>query len=382
MDSQQVLRILLLEDSPEDALLVQKVLRNDNLNFVTACVDTEPEFRAAIRSFEPDVVLSDHGLPGFNSIDALKICQQERTLTPFILVTGTMSDDYAVACLREGADDYILKTNLTRLPSAIRSALKKRRLEKLKRLARHALRKQNAELLKINQELDNLVYAVSHNLRGPLVSVLGLLNVARSETSLSGVRPLHAMMETSIQRLDETIHEILDYSRNARGEVKLGELDWSFIVNAALKDLHYLDSAQAVIKNIDLVTQIPSFSDGSRIQVILHNLLANALTYRSGKRDHEIGIRVIISQTECKISVQDNGIGIAPEILPHVFNMFYRGTGASQGAGLGLFIAREVVHKLKGKINIYSVREVGTVVTVQLPNETSCELNTRRGLRK
>lgn len=378
MDSQHALRILLLEDNPEDVLLVQKVLRHDNLKFITECVDTEPEFRAAIRSFQPDVVLSDHGLPGFNSIEALKICQQERSLAPFILVTGTMSDDYAVACLREGADDYILKSNLTRLPAAIRGAVKKRRLEKLKRLARHALRKQNDELLKINRELDNLVYAVSHNLRGPLVSVLGLLNVARSETSVTGMRPLHAMMEASILRLDETIHEILDYSRNARGEVKLGELDWQYIVASAWKDVEYLDPANAVKRNVDLVTQIPSFSDGNRIRVILHNLLSNALSFRSEGRDHQIGVRVVVSQTECKISVQDNGIGISADILPHVFNMFYRGTGGSQGAGLGLFIAREIVNKLKGKINIYSVLNSGTVVTVQLPNETSCELNARR----
>lgn len=378
MDSQHPLRILLLEDNPEDVLLVQKVLRHDNLKFITECVDTEPEFRAAIRSFQPDVVLSDHGLPGFNSIEALKICQQERSLAPFILVTGTMSDDYAVACLREGADDYILKSNLTRLPAAIRGAVKKRRLEKLKRLARHALRKQNDELLKINRELDNLVYAVSHNLRGPLVSVLGLLNVARSETSVTGMRPLHAMMEASILRLDETIHEILDYSRNARGEVKLGELDWQYIVASAWKDVEYLDPANAVKRNVDLVTQIPSFSDGNRIRVILHNLLSNALSFRSEGRDHQIGVRVVVSQTECKISVQDNGIGISADILPHVFNMFYRGTGGSQGAGLGLFIAREIVNKLKGKINIYSVLNSGTVVTVQLPNETSCELNARR----
>jgi len=378
MDSQHALRILLLEDNPEDVLLVQKVLRHDNLKFITECVDTAPEFRAAIRSFQPDVVLSDHGLPGFNSIEALKICQQERSLAPFILVTGTMSDDYAVACLREGADDYILKSNLTRLPAAIRSAVKKRRLEKLKRLARHALRKQNDELLKINRELDNLVYAVSHNLRGPLVSVLGLLNVARSETSVTGMRPLHAMMEASILRLDETIHEILDYSRNARGEVKLGELDWQYIVASAWKDVEYLDPANAVKRNVDLVTQIPSFSDGNRIRVILHNLLSNALSYRSEGRNHQIGVRVVVSQTECKISVQDNGIGISADILPHVFNMFYRGTGGSQGAGLGLFIAREIVNKLKGKINIYSVLNSGTVVTVQLPNETSCELNARR----
>lgn len=369
----------MLEDSEDDAVLIQRVLRKDNLSFVAECVDTETEFRNAIDTFQPDVVLSDHGLPGFNSREALKICLKARALTPFILVTGTVSDDYAVACLREGADDYILKSNLTRLPAAIRSALKKRKLEKLKRDARHTLRKQNEELIKINQELDNFVYSVSHNLRGPLASVIGLLNLANMETTLEAVRPLLAMMGVSMQRLDETIQEILDYSRNARHEIQLGELDWQQIVDSCLKKVEYLDPDQTVKKHLDLVTYIPSFSDGSRIAIILNNLVSNALTFRNSTRAHEISIRVVVSQTQCKITVQDNGSGIAPHSMPHVYNMFYRGADNSHGAGLGLYITREIVRKLDGTINIYTVNGIGTSVVVQLPNVTHCALNVPDG---
>lgn len=365
----------MLEDSEDDAVLIQRVLHKDKLAFVAECVDTEEEFRNAIHTFQPDVVLSDHGLPGFNSREALKICLKERALTPFILVTGTVSDDYAVACLRDGADDYILKSNLTRLPAAIRSAVKKRKLEKLKRDARHTLRKRNDELLKTNQELDSLVYSVSHNLRGPLASVLGLLNIANQETTLEAIRPLLAMMGESMHRLDETIHEILDYARNARHEVQLGELDWQQIIDTCLKKVEYLDPENAVNKHLNLVTYIPSFSDGGRIAVILHNLVSNALLFRSCTRAPEISIRVLVSQTVCKITVQDNGRGIAPHILPHIYNMFYRGAESSHGAGLGLYITREIVNKLEGSIQVYSVNGVGTSVTVQLPNVTQCELN-------
>ena len=365
----------MLEDSEDDAALIQRELRKDKLDFIAECVDTESEFRNAMDRFRPDVVLSDHGLPGFNSREALKICLKERALTPFILVTGTVSDDYAVSCLRVGADDYILKSNLVRLPAAIRSAVKKRKLEKLKRDTRHTLRKQNEELLKINHELDNFVYSVSHNLRGPIASVLGLLNIATLETNMEGVRPMLAMMGISVTRLDETIREILDYSRNARHELQLGELDWQEIVNVCLKKLEYLDPEHTVKMHVNLVTHIPSFSDGGRIAVILSNLLSNALIFRSNTREHEVGIRVIVSQTECKLTVQDNGTGIASHILPQVYNMFYRGTENSQGSGLGLYITREIVNKLHGTINIYTVKDVGTAVTVQLPNVTHCALD-------
>lgn len=375
MENEPALRILMLEDSRDDAVLIQRALHKDNLPFIAELVDTESEFRTAIRTFRPDVVLSDHGLPGFNSREALKICLKERALTPFILVTGTVSDDYAVACLRDGADDYILKSNLTRLPAAIRSAVKKRKLEKLKRDSRHMLRKQNEELLKINQELDALVYSVSHNLRGPLASVLGLLNLANLETSVEGIRPLLGMVGVSVVRLDETIQEILDYSRNARNEIHLGEIDWNQIIASALQKVDHLDPDNRIQKHTSLVTYIPAFSDGSRIAMILTNILSNAFTFRKPGHEPKISIQVMVSQTECRISVEDNGIGISPDILPHVYTMFYRGTESSRGAGLGLYITREIVNKLNGKINIYSMPGIGTRVTVQLPNVTSCELN-------
>lgn len=377
MENEDPLRILMLEDNADDAVLIQRVLRKDKLSFVTELVDTESEFRTAIKTFRPDVVLSDHGLPGFNSREALKICLKERALTPFILVTGTVSDDYAVESLRDGADDYILKSNLTRLPTAIRSALKKRKLEKLKRDSRHMLRKQNEELLKINQELDSLVYSVSHNLRGPLASMLGLLNLAEMENTVEGIRPMLAMMGVSITLLDETIQEILDYSRNARNEIHLGEIDWHQIIDTALKKVDHLDPEHKVQKHTSLITYIPAFSDGNRIAVILTNILSNAFSFSKPGREPKVSIQIMVSQTECRISVEDNGIGIPPDILPNVFTMFYRGTETSRGAGLGLYITREIVNKLGGKINIYSMRDVGTRVTVQLPNATSCELNTQ-----
>jgi CheY-like chemotaxis protein len=161
MGDEKKLKILMLEDNQDDVLLIEHVLRKNKLPFIHTSVDTRDEFREAIQQFQPDVILSDHGMPGFNSREALKICLAERPSAPFILVTGTVTDEYAISCLNNGADDYILKSNLSRLPMAIRSAVRKRKLERMKREARHALRKQNEELMKVNKELDNFVYSVS-----------------------------------------------------------------------------------------------------------------------------------------------------------------------------------------------------------------------------
>src|SRR5690606_2336469 len=140
-------------------------------------------FTACLQQFRPDVILSDHALPQFNSLEALKILRKQASDTPFILVTGTVSEEFAVSCLKQGADDYVLKSNLVRLHAAIQNAIRQRRQDAKRKKAEQTLRKQNDELIKINKELDSFVYSVSHNLRAPLMSVLGLVNLAQLENS-------------------------------------------------------------------------------------------------------------------------------------------------------------------------------------------------------
>ncbi len=127
------LKILLLEDSPDDADLIQRELKHGGIDFTSLVVDTKTSFINGIRDFNPDLVLSDHSMPKFNSAEALKIYKGHlKTLqrsAPFILITGTISEDFAVQCIKDGADDYILKDRLQRLPSAIQNALEKCRIE-------------------------------------------------------------------------------------------------------------------------------------------------------------------------------------------------------------------------------------------------------------
>ncbi len=116
----QAMKIVMLEDLEEDAGLIDRVLKKEKFSYTRVRVDTRDEFIDALEKFGPDLVLSDHSLPQFNSIEALQICKQQRPDIPFILVTGAVSEEFAVNCLKQGADDYVLKSNLSRLPLAIR----------------------------------------------------------------------------------------------------------------------------------------------------------------------------------------------------------------------------------------------------------------------
>lgn len=125
----RMLKILHLEDLPADAEMVARVLRKAKLSFDIRVVIDRSDFLKALREFRPDIILSDHSLPAFNSLEALKITREEGILSPFILVTATVSEEYAVSVIKEGASDYILKDRLERLPNAMQNALDKRRTE-------------------------------------------------------------------------------------------------------------------------------------------------------------------------------------------------------------------------------------------------------------
>jgi CheY-like chemotaxis protein len=131
------LRILILEDSPEDLDLVERELKRGGIVFTSTVVKKKEEYENALNEFLPDIILSDHSLPQFNSIEAMQIWkdfQKVKNITiPFILITGSVSEEFAVQSIKAGADDYILKDRLKRLPSSIKSALDKVKLEQERR---------------------------------------------------------------------------------------------------------------------------------------------------------------------------------------------------------------------------------------------------------
>lgn len=365
------LKILMLEDVQDDVGLIERILTKQGISFLSKRVDTRDEFMDALKDFRPDVILSDHALPQFNSIEALKICKKQSLHIPFILVTGTVSEEFAVSCLKQGADDYVLKSNLVRLPSAIFNSIKQKQIELKRKKAERTLRRQNEELVKINKELDSFVYSVSHNLRAPLMSVLGLLNLARmDDRKLDSVLGKYfSMMEHSIHKLDDTLKEILDYSRNARSDIRIEKVIIQELINDGFERLKYLEGSDQIEKHIAIDDPNPLYSDPYRLSVILNNLISNSIKYRDPNKEKPfINIEINVTPKAVNIYFEDNGIGIPPDLLGKVFDMFFRATERSEGAGLGLYIVKETVDKLNGTISAESNYGDGTIFKIEIPN--------------
>jgi len=365
------LNILVLEDMEDDLELIEYTLSDANLKFTTKRVDNREQYVSALKKDNVDVILSDHSLPQFNSDEALAIYRQSGLKIPFILVTGAVSDEFAVNSLKQGADDYVLKSNLTRLPAAILNAVKQREAEAAKKLANDAMRRQYEELMKINKELDSFVYSVSHNLRAPLRSVLGLINVARMEDEKRGnfFNDYFGMIEKSMLKLDETLQEILDYSRNARQELKIEKIDVHQVLSDNLEKMQFIPGSSNIVKEINIDEDCPLYSDKYRISVIFNNLISNAIKYYDPyKEQPSLYITITVNKEKAHMEFTDNGIGIDKEYQDKVFNMFFRATQHSDGAGLGLYIVQEAVDKLRGTVVINSEVRKGTTFVIDIPN--------------
>lgn len=363
------IKILLLEDVPEDAGLIERALRKEKIHFQSLRVDTSDEFNEGLTSFKPDIILSDHALPQFNSNEALNISRAMYPHIPFILVTGAVSEEFAVKILKLGADDYVLKSNLSRLGPAVIQSLRQRKLEMQKEHAEEALRLQNIELTKVNRELDNFVYNISHNLRAPLASAMGLLNLIliEKQNPLSLENYLDKA-RISLARLDNTLQEILDYSRNTRLGEQLIKIDLAKVIHECFEKLHYLNGFEKIRKNIIIRHKKDLLGDPYRLSLIFSNLISNSIKYMDKQKPvNTIDILAEIGD-ELVIEYSDNGVGIYKESVPHVFDMFYRGTNKSEGAGLGLYIVKEAIEKLCGSIQLESEERKGVWFSIRIPN--------------
>lgn len=126
MNQNKKLRILFAEDVKTDKEIAERELKKHNFDFISVIVDTETEFREELENFKPDIIISDYSMPAFDGMTALKITKEKSPYTPFILLTGSQNEETAVSCMLAGADDYILKENLQRLSSAVKSAIVKK----------------------------------------------------------------------------------------------------------------------------------------------------------------------------------------------------------------------------------------------------------------
>jgi len=242
-----------------------------------------------------------------------------------------------------------------------------RATEKTLILQKQEVEKANQQLNQTNQELDRFVYSVSHDLSAPLKSIQGLIHVSRLEAKEGQPLAYLDMMEKSAKRLDDFISEVLDYSRTSRKELHPEEIKLNDLINE-LKEKFILHEEEDKIQLKISIQALVIFTDATLLKIVMGNLFSNALKFQKKIPDHrpEISISSIENDDEIHIVVKDNGEGIPTEHLEKIFDMFYRATSRSPGSGLGLYIAREAINRLGGRLTVKTQYGEGSEFCIHL----------------
>ncbi len=237
-----------------------------------------------------------------------------------------------------------------------------------------AINDANDQLTRLNAELDIFVSRTSHDLRSPLTSIVALVHIIKEEQDAAKRGDYLEMQRRTLHRLNVLITDILDFSRNKRTRLVFEPVDFTELLNSALQDHRFSDGSEHIERIAEVKQEEIFISDKSRINMILYNLISNALKYHDKDKDNSF-LKVLInaSHKEAEIKVIDNGTGIDKDELKSIFKMFYQASKTAKGTGLGLYIVSEAVKKLGGTIKVDSVLTEGTTFTVLIPNHEKTE---------
>lgn len=387
-------RLLVVDDEESVSLTVSEILRQEG--FLVESASSGGEAVRLLESAEYDLVLTDLHMEGGDGISVLAEIQQRAPLTISIVLTGFASVETAISALRSGAYDYLVKPcNVEDLKHTVRRGVEHRllmlrerevraSLEELNRDLQRRVDERTIELVRRNEELaeanrakDIFLATLSHELRTPLTPVLGWVNLLKTGAlDPASVQQALDTIERNARLQARLVDDLLDISRIVTGKLQLEHehVDLKVVVEAAIDTMRGQAAQRQVELNVT-IPETPIVVQGSsvRLEQIVLNLLSNAIKFtETGGRVH---LRVEKSNNEVSIVVEDTGMGITPEFLPHVFDSFRQADGSTTrqhgGLGLGLAIVKALAKAHRGNVRAESDGiGHGARFTFTLPCET------------
>lgn len=232
--------------------------------------------------------------------------------------------------------------------------------------------KEITDLVETIDDLETFIYKASHDVRSPITTALGLINVAQYELKDSS-KALHYlnMIKQQTELMDKVVSSLVETTRIRHGDVKHEPINFEEVLNKVIYNYPSPEGMSQV--KIDKYVDVEgSFNtDKSLLSTIFTNLIQNAVHYRDrSKKNPFVKIKIVSEGRGVRINVEDNGMGMNEEAQRHVFKMFFKGSSISEGSGLGLYTVKRCVKKLSGHIAMESKVKTGTVFSIYLPNGT------------
>jgi signal transduction histidine kinase/HAMP domain-containing protein len=225
------------------------------------------------------------------------------------------------------------------------------------------------ELRTTNEELSTFVYRTAHDLKGPIASILGLINTVDNEVESEDGKMIFRMVKGQAEKLDVTLRMLSKTMAVKGAPLNIEPIDFKYHIDNILDKMHnleYFHSANVMV-NVYNIKQFSS--DHEVVEYILQNLIENAIKFQDkNKAERTIRINVFDYEGGVKMEISDNGIGIDSNSKARVFDMFFRANAHVKGIGLGLYLVKHSVGKLKGHIDIHSEEGIGTTFSVYIPD--------------
>ena len=314
-----------------------------------------------MKNVDIQVIIADQKMPNTTGVEFFQSITETYPDPIRILLTGYTDIEALADAINHGdIYRYITKPwNDLELHNSIKNAYDAYK-------AKIDLRKKIAELEKTNDELNRFIYSISHELRAPLVSVIGIVNLVKMEGLFNSSGEYWGLIETCSNKLDYYIQKTLQYYKNNKTTAEQTEIDFSKLVGVLVGVYSYTDRDTQVTINVNQT--LPFIGDLFRIEVILGNLISNAIKYQKvDERNKKVEIGVNVTADKAEISISDNGIGILNEHLEKIFTQFFK-SKVQHGSGLGLFIVKQALNKIDGRIDVSSDLDRGTTFKITIPN--------------
>ncbi len=364
------LRALLIEDSDDDALLLQGELLASGFQLVSRVVDTAAGLHEALATAEWDLVISDYSLPQFTALDALGIVHASRqSELPFLIVSGSIGEASAVAALKAGASNYLMKTNLAQLLPMVERELKD---AQTRRERKHAF----AALESAVRARDEFLSIASHELKTPLTSLRlsaqSLLRAARrgDEAPLTNAQILGRLesIDRNASRLTDLIERLLDITRIATGQLALScaEVDLVHLVRDVVSRMADVFAEAGCAVSIREAGPVAGSWDGDRLDTVVSNLLTNAAKFGPCG---PIEIAIDDLGEHGRLAVIDQGMGVPVADRERIFDRFERAVQERHygGFGVGLWLSRQIVAAHHGTIEVLASAGRGATFCMTLP---------------
>ncbi|MBV8844980.1 MAG: response regulator [Bryobacterales bacterium] len=363
------IRILMVENAADDAELVGDALRQGGLDPQIHRVETETEMRSALEGGQWDVILLDYVLPAFSGPKALKVCQEARCDAPIIVVSGNVGEETAVEMMKQGADDYVMKDKLWRLPAALQRSMSDARVRREHRRAEEERKQALARLEEANQELHQFMHSVSHDLQEPLrmISIYADLTKRKLQHLDGDTVEYLRYVTDGARRMSTLLADLRAYVDATNVDaLAIEDTDAEVVLQGVLANLaSTIDESAAVVVHDPLPTLRVR---ASHLTQLFQNLISNAIKYRS-EAAPTIRIHARREGDQWRLACTDNGLGISPEYRDRVFDFFKRFHSAKiPGNGMGLAICRRIVQRYGGRIWIESTPGAGSTFYFTLPS--------------